>query len=876
MKLSEYPQDQKKILLYYEGIKSPEEPYAGTSAIVFNLAKKINGRCNEFHVELMGDFIQEAVVFQGVNIKPKPEQRESAHALSNYDVVIFASHINQFRFCEKSAGQIWLLYQHCWKIEPRELSLIHKFDGVICLSAKHKEKVVRQGVHPDIVDVFSNAIDTTFFRPIKTVERKAHSIVYAGAIVPYKGLDLLLGAFNRILLKYPDATLDIYGNAKMWNVGDEYEQELVHLNSSRAMYHGVVPNSCMPEIYSRHSILCLPSVIESFSLVSIEAQACGCVPVAHDTGGVSVTVQSAQTGFLYSPNTAESLAAAIQLAFRKIDADSTIRKRCRQYICDTYDLDQNINEFLGLLHRYVSMGASIVAQSAGCKQKPLLIPQCQSFEHDQEKIKYSNKEHKMHLEEKVHQGISCLMDRGETDVAKWMLDKFLIDYPGNASGHYEKAVLAHASGDSDTAGVHFKKAAELEPDNPLFLKILGDFCNVALKNSEEAIRLYEQVLSLQPDDLDTLLTAAHLCVSLKRFDQAKGFYEKVLENNPGHMEALEILDKLNAKNLFKGQTTSAETLYHTAFQQAQEGNKKAAVATLEQLLSTDPENAYAHNDIGVLYYEMGEKNRAFDHYHKAVSLMPDNMIFQKNLADFIWVEQGDAETAMNIYTKVLNTDQKDVEALLGFAKICFETGRADDAKDFVDCALSVEPKNRNAAYLLEQIGKADANDTTSVDINALYERAKSKTAAGDQNGAIDDLNRLVQCSPECAVAYNDLGVLYYQIGDQEKALRAYEKSVQLDASDANAMKNLADFYLLEQQRVEEAMQLYLKALEQNPGDVESLLATGFVCTLLNKTDDAVTFYNRVIELDPFNRNASEALAKLQNPNHSTKVIGEAG
>ena len=357
--------EKKKILLYYKGIKHPKEPYAGTNAILFNLAKEINGGSDGFHVEIMGDFVQVEAVLQGVKIWPTPQKEKLAHTLSDYDMVVFASHINQFRHCPKPDGQVWLLYQHCWKIEPLELNLIHLFDGVICLSEMHREKVIGQGVKPDIVDVFPNAIDTAFFRPVESVERKPHSIVFAGAIVPYKGLDILLGAFNRILSAYPDATLDIYGSAKMWNVGSEYEQELKHLNCPNARYHGAVHNSRMPEIYSRHSILCLPSIMESFSLVSLEAQACGCVPVVHHTGGVSVSLRNNQTGFLYSPNTADHLAAAIHLAFQRIDADHEIRNRCRNFICDTYDIGHNIDAFVKLLHRFAPAGGNVVAVPSG-------------------------------------------------------------------------------------------------------------------------------------------------------------------------------------------------------------------------------------------------------------------------------------------------------------------------------------------------------------------------------------------------------------------------------------------------------------------------------------------------------------------------------
>jgi hypothetical protein len=356
--------DKNRILIYYEGLHHPQEPYAGTSAILFELSRTINARTDDFHVDMMGDGIGMKTACRGVQFLPTPQKEKLQECLRNYDVVLFASHIRNFRHCAKPATQVWLLYQHCWEIETQELEQIHLFDAVIGLSHLHKQAMVDQGISPETIEIFPNAIDTQFFRPVPTVARKPHSIMFAGAVVPYKRLDLLLAAFNRTLDKYPDATLDIYGSADLWHVGNEYERELYHLNSPSARYHGAVQNAQMPEIYSRHSVLCLPSTLESFSLVCIEAQACGCIVIAHNAGGVSVTVPDAGTGYLYAPNTTANLSGAIDQAFVRLDTDPDIRRRCRQYVCDTYDMDKNLPKFIGILKRRIRQNRALKTEYA--------------------------------------------------------------------------------------------------------------------------------------------------------------------------------------------------------------------------------------------------------------------------------------------------------------------------------------------------------------------------------------------------------------------------------------------------------------------------------------------------------------------------------
>jgi glycosyltransferase involved in cell wall biosynthesis len=341
----------KNILFYYENLEPPNQPYAGTNAVISSLSQAINNLKNQFSVDLMGKLVQTEICHNGVRMFPVPPEEERDEFIKDYDVVLFASHLGCLAESKKHDHQKWILYQHCWKIEKIELERIGCFDAIICLSEKHKETVMAQGVNGDQIDIYANNIDTEFYKPQENVQRKNHSILFAGAIVPYKRLDILFAAFTFIRKKYADSTMDIYGNAAMWKAGNEYENELRYLNCPIVQYHGAVHSSRMPEIYSKHSIICIPSTLESFSLVSIEAQACGCIVVAHDTGGISVTVRDKDTGFLYAPNTAEMLAKTIDEAFIRIHQDKGIRDRSRTYIRDNFDIGENVGSFIDILEK---------------------------------------------------------------------------------------------------------------------------------------------------------------------------------------------------------------------------------------------------------------------------------------------------------------------------------------------------------------------------------------------------------------------------------------------------------------------------------------------------------------------------------------------
>ena len=65
-------------------------------------------------------------------------------------------------------------------------------------------------------------------------------------------------------------------------------------------------------------------------------------------------------------------------------------------------------------------------------------------------------------------------------------------------------------------------------------------------------------------------------------------------------------------------------------------------------------------------------------------------------------------------------------------------------------------------------------------------------------------------------------------------------------------------------RVEDALEIYSKVLSEEPADVDSLMAAGQISEAFNKKDNAKIFYDRVLDIEPWNIEASESLEKLCN------------
>jgi glycosyltransferase involved in cell wall biosynthesis/Tfp pilus assembly protein PilF len=165
---------------------------------------------------------------------------------------------------------------------------------------------------------------------------------------------------------------------------------------------------------------------------------------------------------------------------------------------------------------------------------------------------------------------------------------------------------------------------------------------------------------------------------------------------------------------------------------------------------------------------------------------------------------------------------------------------------------------------MEESGKGSegAKILSDKDDADLYQNIQSLIDSSQSNEAINALKELLILRPDFALAHNDLGVLYVDKGEKEKARNHYEQAVRLQPENITFQKNLADFYYVILGLVEDALRIYLNIMEVQPRDTETLLILGHINASLKKLDDAKVFYDRVLEIDTGNMDARQSLDKI--------------
>jgi len=121
---------------------------------------------------------------------------------------------------------------------------------------------------------------------------------------------------------------------------------------------------------------------------------------------------------------------------------------------------------------------------------------------------------------------------------------------------------------------------------------------------DSAAKYYENVLELNPDNLDIKAKLAMTYITTETPMKGVMLLKEVISANPNHQEALYNLGTLSI----------------------QSGQYKKAVERFEKLTKINPGNADAQFYLGFSYMELGEKQKAISAFNNVVQLSNDSII----------------------------------------------------------------------------------------------------------------------------------------------------------------------------------------------------------------------------------------------------------
>ncbi|MEG4088553.1 tetratricopeptide repeat protein [Microcoleus sp. Pol12B4] len=212
-------------------------------------------------------------------------------------------------------------------------------------------------------------------------------------------------------------------------------------------------------------------------------------------------------------------------------------------------------------------------------------------------------------------------------------------------------------------------------DNPVVLEDLLRQAEHLMETGdrEEAIALYEQIISIEPNCVQARINFGFL-------KQEKGELEAAI---PHYQEALAIDPNI------------PQTAYNLAKIFEEQGQVSEAIAHYEQALVAQPDFVPALINLAVALQEKGELVRAIELYRRALEIHPHSWEAYNNLATVLQ-EQGNLEDALEYYHKALELLPDFVEAINNLGRTFLEKGAVEDAIACYRRAIHLSPNHASA------------------------------------------------------------------------------------------------------------------------------------------------------------------------------------
>ena len=219
------------------------------------------------------------------------------------------------------------------------------------------------GADPRAVAVVQPGVDLAVFSPqplpgTPIVPRLPERfLLFVGRLERLKGAETALRALSLLGDEYPDLCLVVVGE----DSGDAGESELSRLRDvaaglglgSRVQFHRAVEHELLPA-YFRAALACVvPSHSESFGLVALEAQACGCPVVAANVPGLASIVRDGVSGFLIDGWEAGAYAQQLRLLLRSPELREQMGRRAT-VLAQRFDWPRTVGAILANMTRVMT------------------------------------------------------------------------------------------------------------------------------------------------------------------------------------------------------------------------------------------------------------------------------------------------------------------------------------------------------------------------------------------------------------------------------------------------------------------------------------------------------------------------------------------
>lgn len=196
---------------------------------------------------------------------------------------------------------------------------IHLADHIICASSVTAKSLLNEGVQADKIKVIPYGVDTSLY-PYKKREilekNSTFKIIFIGSLNQRKGITYLLEALENI----PNVELNIVGRGI-------FDTDLLNNYNVKVNIHKNIPHNEMVTLLQSSHCFVLPSLVEGFGQVILEAMSTGIPVIASENTIASDIILDGENGFLVPVRNSVKIRESIELLIENPELINTVGER---------------------------------------------------------------------------------------------------------------------------------------------------------------------------------------------------------------------------------------------------------------------------------------------------------------------------------------------------------------------------------------------------------------------------------------------------------------------------------------------------------------------------------------------------------------------
>ncbi len=250
--------------------------------------------------------------------------------------------------------------------------------------------------------------------------------------------------------------------------------------------------------------------------------------------------------------------------------------------------------------------------------------------------------------------------------------------------------------------------------------------------------------------------------------------------------------------------------------------------TNDSALVQNQNPAQSHFKAARAFVQQQQWQEAIVQYQKAILQDPDGVVAYLELGN-VWLKLEQWSEAVVCYKQVINRQPRAAQAYHQLGDALSKLQKWKQAITAYHKAIELNPK---FSWSYNNLG----------DVLIQLEQWEEATKAYD---------KAIQLNPDFALSYHNLGEAYSHINQWSNAIRAYQNAIQLDSNFVWSYYNLADS-LVQENRWHEAIQAYQSALEleENLPEINLKLADTFKQKVQEDYARLLSIYREKIQQDP--------------------------